>query len=640
MIVDLEKYLIFGSSADMDTFFSLAQRSGFIEFIGKSRKASLELPREAKTFLSAIKIAKHYSIHPQEAPLTDLPIAQIGEKIVSMKAEEEKLLEEERLLEAEIARISAFGDFSQEDLDAIERETRLVFQFFCMKSDLAQEITLPSEMIHVGTDYDLDYFVAINKERKQYPKMIEIIIDRPVGVLRQRLILLREEIAKMESDIRSFSNYFPALQEGLVEHLNAYHLHLAKHNATLSFDNGLFAIEAWLPQTRIKSLFGLISGLNVECVRIAIEQKDPIPTYMENTGAAKVGEDLLNIFDTPASTDKDPSLWVLVFFSLFFAMIISDAGYGLIFLLTALFFRWKFPHLHGVKRRLVKLGIILSSCVIFWGIITASYFGIQLAPDSPLQKTSVIGYLAKKKGDYHLHEKDGAYALVAKTYPSMETAQNGEEMLMAATKTTKKGTTYPVFEEFSDNILLEFAFLIGIIHISLSFLRYLKRNWSGLGWIFFLVGGYLYFPSIIKATTIVNFMNWIPKPVATYWGIRILFGGIALAFIAALIQKKWGAFKEMFHIVQVFADTLSYLRLYALALGGMVMARTFNDSLGIDLGIVATCIIVLIGHSVNITIGVMGGVVHGLRLNFLEWFHYSFEGGGRLFNPLKLNKSK
>jgi V/A-type H+-transporting ATPase subunit I len=640
MIVDIEKYLIFGNRAELDQFFSLAQRAGFLEFIGTSRRKALELPQSAKTFLSAIRIAKHYPIHPLEAPSTDLSIDKIAEKIVAMKAEEESFYEEERVLVAEIARISAFGDFSREELDRLEIETKRSFQFYCMKSDLVAEVSLPSELIHVGTEYDLDYFVAINEERKQYPKMIEILIDQPVGKLRERLQVLREDIAKIESDIRTFSNYLPDLQSGLIEDLNAHHLQLAKHNATLSLNNGLFAIEAWVPSTRVKSLFGLLSDLNVDAERISVEKRDQIPTYLENTGTAKIGEDILHIFDTPSHKDTDPSMWVLVFFSLFFSMIIADAGYGFIFLMISLLLRSKFPNLQGVKRRMVRLSIILSTCSILWGVITASYFGIALSPNNPIQKVSLLSFLVKQKADYHLDVKDDVYEEVLNDYPAIAYAKNGEEVLLEATKVVDGDRTYPVFEEFSDNVLLEFSFLIGILHISLSFFRYLGRNWSGLGWVFSIVGGYLYFPSIINATVLVNFMGWIPKPEAYFWGVRLIVGGVFLAFILALIQKKWGAFQELLHSIQIFADILSYLRLYALALGSMVMAHTFNDALGINPGIVVTILLIIFGHATNIAICLMGSVVHGLRLNFLEWFHYSFEGGGRLFNPLRLNKSK
>ncbi len=640
MIVDLEKYLIFGSHKDMDQFFSLSQRAGFLEFIDPTRKKVLQLPEEAKISLLAIKIARHYPTHPLEAPKTDLGIGGIAEKIVSMKAEEEVFLEEERTLTAEIARIAAFGDFSRRELDELENETKRVFQFFCLKSELVSKMELSPELIHVGTEYDLDYFVAINEEGKQYPKMIEILIDQPVGALRERLFEVREEIQKLEGSIRSLSNYLPQLQAGLIEQMNVHHLKIAKHNAKLQLEDGVFAIEAWVPKTRAESLLGLIAKLNVESEKILIEKEDRIPTYMENKGVAKVGEDILHIFDTPAYTDADPSMWVLVFFALFFAMIVSDAGYGLIFLVFSLFLRFKFPKLQGAKRRMVKLGILLSSCAIFWGVITGAYFGIAFAPDSPVQKISLIRYLVKNKAEYHFKTEDDVYRDLVKKYPSIKEMRKGEDMAFNVTKEVGKRKTYPVFDEFSSNILLEFSFIVGIIHLSLSFLRYLRRNWSGIGWVFFMIGGYLYFPSIIHATTLVNFMEWISKPVAYFIGIRLLFGGIALAFVLALIRRKWGAFQELLHTMQVFADTLSYLRLYALALGGMVMAHTFNDALGIDPGVVATFFIVIFGHATNIMIALMGSVVHGLRLNFLEWFHYSFEGGGRLFNPLRLNKTK
>ena len=66
---------------------------------------------------------------------------------------------------------------------------------------------------------------------------------------------------------------------------------------------------------------------------------------------------------------------------------------------------------------------------------------------------------------------------------------------------------------------------------------------------------------------------------------------------------------------------------------------TFNR-MGENAGIMAGIFIIIIGHTVNITVGVMGGVIHGLRLNFIEWYHYCFEGGGRLFNPLKILKGE
>lgn len=640
MIVDLHKYLIFGTCQEMDRFFYLAQRGGFLEFIGTAHKKALELPETAKTLIAAIKIAKHHPVHPNEIPENHRDPEKFAEKIISLNAEHEKLLEEERLLTAEIARISIFGDFSKKELDQIEIETKRVFQFFCMKSSLARETTLPPEVLYVGTEYDLDYFVAINKEKTQYPKMIEIAIEKPVGILRERLHHVREEMARFESDLRTYSNTLPLLNEGLIECLNEHHLQLAKHDAVLNLDNSLFAIEAWVPETRVKALHGLLGSINVDCVEVKIESKDLIPTCIENKGSAKIGEDLVLVYDPPAHTDEDPSSWVLVFFSLFFAMIISDAGYGSIFLLIALYIKWKYPILEGAKKRFVKLMFILSFSCIAWGIATSSYFGIEIGPNNPLRKSSFIHYLAMKKAEYHVEEKDDVYEEYLKEYPAVATAQDGHDFLLKASRTENGKTQYAALDDFYDNILMECSFLVGILHIGLSLIRYLFRNWSGLGWIVFMIGGYLFFPSIVDATTLLNFMGWISKPVAHSVGLQLVIAGIGLAFFAALIKKKWGAFHELLNVVQVFADVLSYLRLYALALGGMVMAKTFNDHLGIDAGIVANILIILLGHINNISLCIMGGVIHGLRLNFLEWYHYSFDGGGRLFNPLRLRRIK
>ena len=79
--------------------------------------------------------------------------------------------------------------------------------------------------------------------------------------------------------------------------------------------------------------------------------------------------------------------------------------------------------------------------------------------------------------------------------------------------------------------------------------------------------------------------------------------------------------------------------MYALALASTVLAETFNG-MGEMVGLVGGFFVVIIGHGINISLSTMSGVIHGLRLNFIEWYHYSFEGGGRLFKPLMLLKSK
>lgn len=641
MIVDLHKYVIYGRRSEMDRFFSLAQRAGFMEFIGISHKKALEMTEDAKLLISAIKIVRQHTASTDEPYHPTLDPVRLASQIIKYNTDLENLLEEQRLLTAEIARIAAFGDFSRQELDHLEHDSKRFFQFFCMKSDLAREFSLPHEVIYVGTEYDLDYFVAINKERTQYPKMIEITIDRPVGDLRKRLHIVRLEIAEKEHEIHDSARATRYLQNGLFDYLNEYDLQLAKHDAASPLGESLFAIEAWVPRTKVKALQGILSGLDVFAEEIAIEPHDKIPTYMENKKAGKIGEDLVQVYDTPFITDKDPSLWVLCFFAFFFAIIISDAGYGLIYLLLGLYLKWKFPKAPGMGKRFINLTVILGCACIVWGAMSASFFGLEIGPNNPYRKVSFFHYLATRKAEYHMEMKDTVYEEYLKDYPDVATATDGHDFLVKASRTIDGKMKYEALTDFYDSILLEFSLFIGVIHISLSFLRNLRRNWTGIGWIIFMIGGYLYFPSYLEATSFINYLGWISKPVGYAAGKHILFIGLGLVFLISLLQrKKWAALHELTNAVQVFADVLSYIRLYALALAGMIMANTFND-MGMRLGLLTGGIfVILLGHLINMILSVQAGVIHGLRLNFLEWYRYSFEGGGRLFNPLRLRKTK
>jgi V/A-type H+-transporting ATPase subunit I len=91
-------------------------------------------------------------------------------------------------------------------------------------------------------------------------------------------------------------------------------------------------------------------------------------------------------------------------------------------------------------------------------------------------------------------------------------------------------------------------------------------------------------------------------------------------------------------ISQAFGDTLSYLRLFALGLASAQLAVTFNDlAIGVreipGLGMVLALLILVVGHSINIVLGIMGGVVHGLRLNCIEFFNWSLTDEGYSFRP-------
>ena len=523
-----------------------------------------------------------------------------------------------------------------DDIDYIQKQGNRVIQYYCAKRGLAEQLNLPDNVVYVGSDHDLDYFIGINKERTQYPKLIEMIVDKPYGTLKKRYEEVRQEIASSDERLKGYAKYNTLLHHAYVYKLNNQELDKAKQFVKYPItDDSLFVVEGWVPVNMINKLHKLVEEMHVYYEEIETEATDSVPTCLENSGLSRAGEELVHIYDTPSNTDRDPSLWVLCFFSLFFAMIIGDGGYGLILLLVALYIRYKFGKLKGAKGRWHTILTVLAYSCIAWGVLTTSFFGITVAPDSPVRKVSLMSWLVEKKAAYHIQHQDEVYKEWVKKYPDLATVKDPVEFLQKGSKKNENGqVSYEIYSKFTDNIMIELALFIGVLHIILSMIRYMDRNWSYFGWIIFLIGAYLYVPHFLHTTSMIHFVFGINKETAWHNGLYMIYVGFGLAVLIALFRHKLFGLLEASTVIQIAGDVLSYLRIYALGLAGSLLTATMID-LAAGVPFVFSVLILLFGHLVNITLAIMSGVIHGLRLNFLEWYHYCFEGGGRMYNPLR-----
>ncbi len=624
MIIKVKKYLFVVAKQELNNFYKQAQEAGLIEFI-PPKKRRVEYPEKLFHLIKAIKLLKK---EPEQLPAKETETPEvIAKEVLALTDTINEGHERTKMLRSEIERIAPFGDFSLCDIRDLEISTARALHFYCMKSSKAAIATLPESLIPISTAYDMDYFVTLEKEPLQLPNLIEMSIEQSLSENQNLLAATHKEIALCEEKRKNLTPYLASLKNHLTTILDNFHLEKAKSESKDELQGEVFTAEGYIPKNKISAITKLLENLPVYMEEVAIEKDERLPTYMENEGVNRVGEDLVHIYDTPSIGDKDPSGWVYWAFVLFFAMIVSDGGYGSLYLLLGLFLKWKFSKIKGTGKRFINLIIALGTGCVIWGFLTASFFGINLSPENPLRKYSLTEYLTEKKADYHLAQKDDVYSEWSDTLPANETPITGKAFLYTSDKSEV------MIETFTLNILMEFALLVGVLHIILSLCRSVKSHYANLGWITFMIGGYLFLPSMLKATTLINILNILSKPLATAIGLQMIYIGLGFALIVALIQKGLRGIGEVANIIQFFSDVLSYLRLYALGLAGMLMASTFND-LGASTGPIFGPFIIIAGHSVNIVLGIMGGVIHGLRLNFLEWYHWSFEGGGKLFKPL------
>jgi V/A-type H+-transporting ATPase subunit I len=133
-------------------------------------------------------------------------------------------------------------------------------------------------------------------------------------------------------------------------------------------------------------------------------------------------------------------------------------------------------------------------------------------------------------------------------------------------------------------------------------------------------------------------------------------GGLLTIFLGAAIGRPTPGARSMTSrfldglvsltgVTKLFGDLLSYLRLFALGLASASLAATFN-TLAFDikaahpgLGVLFAALVLLFGHSINILIGVMSGVVHGLRLNYIEFFGWGLTEEGYPFRAFAKRES-
>lgn len=631
MRVDLQKVLFVGPASKQDAFLEAFQKAGIVQFIGTKVSLADLLANEFQDVVQAIKILRQFEV--EQTPDVEIvdpvefsrQVINDKEMLNARKATLKEVLET-------ITLISPFGPLPFELISSIESETSLRFRLW-MAPIKREAATLSPHLIFISEDSHRQYFVSLTPEDFSLSGLEPIPLTSEMAHLSKTATSLRAEIAEIEEGLKRRAPLVESLRISLFAHLNDTKRARAGACAKTVLDNRLFSMTGWVPTTELQKALELATSLDIFTDVLPTLPDEVPPTYLENGQVGKLGEDLVNIYDTPAHTDTDPSLWVLVFFALFFAMIVGDAGYGLLFLITAVFLRKKASTGSGGLKRFVKLvGILGVSCMV-WGFLTNSFFAIDFSPESPLRAYSPLTYLAEQQAQYHIDTHDAVFQRFLDLHDGAEPSSVQELLYHSPSPGVD-----PFYKGIADGIMLELALVVGCIHILLSVCRYVLRNIANAGWILCIVGGYLYFANFLHAPSMIYYLFHLDPTFSASIGLQLLICGLIFTFTISVIKNGFAdLFMVVLAAVSVFADILSYLRLYALGLAGGIVSGMIN-SLADSFPFVIAAILIVLSHSVNIIMSVVGGVIHGLRLNFLEWYHYSFDGGGKPFNPLCIER--
>lgn len=484
--------------------------------------------------------------------------------------------------------LTPWGDFELPPAEALADRRLWFYRVPLPRLEVLVALALPWQVVHRDSRHA--YLVVVDAEE---PPADALPVPRThtgslsLGEVRRQLEAAESALEDIEAERRSLTRWL---------HLMRAHFARAEDRAVLRHaevqtldGDGLFAVQGWVGVSRLPAVEALAAEAGLALLIEDPTPADQPPTLLSNPEPLGAAEDLVGFYQMPAYRSWDPSRVLFFSFALFFAMILSDAGYAAVLGVALLAFWKRLGESAGGRRFRVLAGTIAGAS-LGWGLLVGSYFGFAPAPDSLL-------------GRLHLLEVD----------------------------------------DFDTMMRLSIG--IGVLHLVLANGVRALGLWprlsvlGPLGWILVAIGGYGAWLAGAAAPG---------AAVAAWWAAGI---GLALVFVAsserpitgagALLLRGIDGLMALTQVTKIFGDVLSYLRLFALGLASASLALTFNGlakQVGAEvegLGLLLQILLLTIGHLLNLALGLVSGVVHGLRLNYIEFYNWALSGEGYPFRPFK-----
>ncbi len=345
-------------------------------------------------------------------------------------------------------------------------------------------------------------------------------------------------------------------------------------------------ITGFAPAAKLEAVRAVADDAGAALFGRAPAESDGTPTLLEHNSVVSWIQPVFSFLGvTPGYNEVDVGWSFLLFLTIFSGMIIGDAGYGaLLILIVGLLNLFK----PGTRGKFANLLYCMGGATVIWGLITGNVFGLESLP-AGLDRLKV---------------------------PSLADPDN----------------PLPI---------MRVCFLLGAGHLTLAHAWNLWRKrtslaaladlgWIGSTWTMYFVTGMMVLGEDLPA--------WVTP-------LFIVSVVLILLFMTppAKLKEEWVQHMMLpLSFVNNFVDVVSYVRLYAVGMATFALASSFNEMIfgeGAERGILATglmLIILLLGHALNFILAGMGIMVHGIRLNTLEFAsHMGLTWSGIPYKPFR-----
>lgn len=442
-------------------------------------------------------------------------------------------------------------------------------------------------------------YFAIAGSAEGFPLKEIPVPARSCVELKSEIQSLEKELESHISELTSRKVEIPQIQEEIQSLYSELSLYLAGTTGKKSVEDSIVIFEGYAPEDTDSTLCEAFDKMDIYYIQEKATSEDKPPIKLKNNAFVRQFEPLTRMYGMPVYDEFDPTVFLSIFYLLFFAMCMGDAGYGILLIIIGLVLRKK----KGGLADMWGLVSILGGGTVVVGLVMGTFFGVNLYEQSWIpewmKKCMIVGDVNVGNASY------------------------------------------------SKQMILSLG--IGVLHICLAMITKtiwaIKRNGfkhslSTTGWTLLIVG------SIIGLS--VGLTGVISEVAMKF----LLIGIAAISALGIFIFNKWGrspivnigaGLWDTYNMASgLMGDVLSYVRLYALGLSGGMLGQTFNLIADMVKGTDPTwqwipfIVILLFGHVLNLGLSGLGAFVHPLRLNFVEFFkNAGYEGQGVEYNPVR-----
>ncbi len=392
----------------------------------------------------------------------------------------------------------------------------------------------------------------------------------------EKMAQVREQIGDYRDHTIDFMRSYDYLAV-LAERINA--------RLKLFHTQSTFVLEGWIPvEDSEKLAHDLQTNFVVDLQFNATSEEEEHPIKLKNAPFVRDYEVVLEMFGAPDHREIDPTPLMAPFEFIFFGMMLSDVGYGLLLTLGTAFMLYV-KKAHGEMRKMCKFLMLSGISSTIWGFIFGGFFG------------DLISVVTQHKVEFK-----------ALWFNPMDAPVN----------------------------LMIWTMIFGVIHLFCGMAINIY-NCIAIGqW---REGVYKIAPWYLIITGIGLLMG-TSFPYALH---ITLLGVVLMALFGAYdtknpIMRVLKGLGSLYNITSFLGDIVSYARILALVLATSVIAMVINmlsflPGPGI-IGYLMLLVFGSFGHVFNLALSGLSAYVHSCRLQYVEFFGRFFKGGGRFFKPL------